>query len=91
MDELRQEEEETDVLLAAPDKETVEMSGPELLALQQEEMFMHDGIPEHDTDPDVVAANTETVKMEPASSGEGPREAGGQIIMELIKTLREPD
>ena len=66
------------------EKRTQEMSGPEILALQQEDAFMLE---------QQAAAHKPTVKIEPdPDEGKDEGAAGGQQVnMDLMKTVREPD
>ena len=80
----------TEAAPAADEKQTVEMSGPEILALQQEDTFMLNRDAEQGDAPARVAADKETVKIE-APSPAKDEEAPAGINLELMKTVREPD
>lgn len=82
MDELGQQATEEE--LPADEKKTMEMSGPELLALQQEDTFSLERAPEAEDEK-------ATVKVVRPPKHQEEQEPGGEVNMELMKTVREPD
>ncbi len=97
-DELMHQEADTDEEAVSPEKKTEEMSGPDLLALQQMDTDMLDRVLEQARQQPVrVDPDKETVKLQaPPSPPEEEEEKeeepdSGGINMELMKTVREPD